>query len=285
MNFRIALLYLFMGMSPFCLYCQTGIAGFTPSDSEWELKGRFSKDEIDEVYLFINSDGIPTILLNNQIININDYFFQGEPLIAKLPGDVLAEQIVCLNTGEVVAKDKDEIRLLSDSAFVLLLKMPDSKFYIYPAANSKFYILKPNVKSGSDIFLLDINSLESAKLFSSEFIIDEICGDGAYTYAVSGNKIYYLSPDGSSIVCINDTPVNSISHNEEGVFYSSDSGVYYISSPGVAYPFYLEPSQKVLSYNDVLYVLDQNGFFFTINNTYGFEDIVEEAYKDMFPKD
>ena len=246
--------------------------------SDIKILFTFKNFDAENNQLFINENNDVMILLkNNQLMAISTK--SDKKVSISLPKDIHKAEKIIYSDEYLIVKDGCFIKQLKDSTINIYMKMPDENFSIYPAGLSKIYILLKNKKK-YELFFVDMKTNTQIKILSHSKKITDILGDGERTFVAIDKDIYLLENKESILIHHNETPINSITGSDYGLFFASESGLSYLSMPFIVVPMDVGYVQKVICKNNILYFLKKDGKLFMIENANSFENKIRDFFND-----
>jgi hypothetical protein len=226
------------------------------------------------IQVFLDFNAFPCALINGEIINLSDSLEEIKPYY--LPDTLPAQNIYCCPNGELFTVTQRKLKRLIDNKMESIFDLPGDSFRIMPADTNSIYIVgKMDEEQAYNVYHFQYKDNVYYKLFTHTAPIAAITGNGKFTFIAIDSTVYLLANDETKRVMSCNSPIQSLSLSGDGFFYSTANEVGFINQPDKPIPFIKKGAKTLLSHNDLLYILFDDGMLASINHTDKFSELTQ----------
>lgn len=256
-------------------YSQTINKGFIPDSSAYTVLSQPSRVTKSAQMVYGSNFRFPFLLSDETMILLSNDEIKN-PVAFELPDEIKYCDELFILDSLLVCKYGKIIKSFDGERVDTVLIMPDEQYHIFPA-NDGFCYLVNHKTERSSVFLVQVTTGKSLKLFDAPFLIDNIAGTGPKSFVTSGEMIYYVSDEICTLVEIAESKVQSIDFYSDGAFYSTEKACYYLGFPGKSYPFLLGDIKQMMLVDNRLYLLFGNGLLSVIDHADRYQLLLDKV--------
>jgi hypothetical protein len=250
---------------------ETVIESILPQDAVFELLADTTAGlNNDSICVFLDFYDNSCVMINGVVFDIlNDTSEMDFRYIVNHPLPITS--ICCYDNGDMFTVSQNELYYYKDSKAIKIAELPAENMNLEKAVENKLYVYGEVQKDSiHELYLYNVDSQEIETLSSGKNKIKSVFGNGDTTYVSCNNSVFMLA-NGEVITILENLNVNSLLILSNKLFFATTDFIAVCYEPNKYIPFIQHGGKKLLSDNETLYILFNNGSFAAIHNTNTFD--------------
>lgn len=222
--------------------------------------------------LFVNTFGIPSILVDSLIFSIEQEERDSLSMfLVRFHDSTTPQNICCFDNGDIWFTEGEYLCQLQENKKDTIINIPFKNIKISHAGDGIYLSTYNEQENNYNLFFINKNTNEIHKLMSNTLQLIAI-GVGNSTIVASCNMVYLLKDNIIYNLFQTQEPITHLAFAPHGFFYATDSKIGYFDSE-INIIFLEKGIRDMLSYDNKLYLLLNDGALYKITNTEYFREL------------